>query len=243
VILRCRGATAEAAVYGLGLAMWQRRIVEQADAVLVPSAFALRRLRELGAPLAWERVEVLPPPLRTFVASSHAASGGYALAVSRLAPEKGIDVAIEACRIAGLPLVIAGEGPQRRVLEARAARATADAGVRFVGAVDAGQLSRLRAGAAIALTPSRSENFSTAAAEAMAAGLPVVASRVGGLPELVEEQGLVPADDPMALAGAIERRWGDEDAAERGLERVRALCAPARVAAKLADVYGRAPNC
>jgi glycosyltransferase involved in cell wall biosynthesis len=261
VLWRCRGDTTEALVYGLGLTLWQRRIVEEADAVLVPSAFALGRLRELGAPLPWERVQVLAPPLGDFAASSRAASGSYALVTSRLAPEKGVDVAIDACRIARLPLVIAGEGPERATLEARAAQTYAavgdwssyhsapghdrggsadDKGVRFLGQVGAEQLGRLREGAAIVLIPSRSENFSTAAAEAMAAGVPVVASRVGGLPELIGEDGLVNPDDPVALATAIERRWGDEDAARDGLERVRALCDPAAVAAKLQQVYGGA---
>ena len=65
---------------------------------------------------------------------------------------------------------------------------------------------RLRAGAAIALVPSRSaETFGLAAAEAMAAGLPVAASRVGALPELLDEQGLVAAGD----AGALARRSAD----------------------------------
>jgi glycosyltransferase involved in cell wall biosynthesis len=261
VLLRCRGDGTEALVYGLGLTLWQRRIVQQADAVLVPSAFALRRLRELGAPLPWERAEVLAPPLPDFAPSSRAASGGFALVASRLAPEKGIDVAIDACRIARLPLVIAGEGPERAALEARAAQTSAvdsdwssyhsapghsrggsadDKGVRFLGQVGSEQLRRLREEAAIALVPSRSENFSTAAAEAMAAGVPVVASRVGGLPELVDEAGLVPPDDAGALAAAIERRWGDEDAARAGLERVRSLCDPAAVAATLKQVYDRA---
>jgi glycosyltransferase involved in cell wall biosynthesis len=240
VLLRCRGGTGEAVAYGLGLSLWQRRTVAQAAAVLVPSAFALGRLRELDAPLPWERVQVLPPPLRSFADSSRAALGQYALAVSRLAPEKGIDVAIDACRMAGVPLVIAGDGPLRSAIEARARKAPAAAGVRFVGRVDAKQLSRLREAAAIALVPSRSENFSTAAAEAMAAGVPVVASRVGGLPELVEEEGLVRADDPAALAGAIERRWGNQDAGERGLERVRALCSPEAIAPTLAQVYASA---
>jgi glycosyltransferase involved in cell wall biosynthesis len=261
VLLRCRGNTTEALVYGLGLTLWQRRIVEQADAVLVPSAFALGRLRELGAPLPWERVQVLAPPLRVFAESSRAASGSYALVASRLAPEKGVDIAIDACRIAGLPLVIAGDGPERAALEARAAQTwAADSDwsshhsapgharggvaeskrVRFLGHVGGEQLRRIREGAAIALIPSRSENFSTAAAEAMAAGLPVVASRVGGVPELVDEGGLVPADDAGVLAAAIERRWGDEVAATEGLKRVRALCEPAAVAAKLEQVYAGA---
>jgi glycosyltransferase involved in cell wall biosynthesis len=234
VRLNCRGSLPEAAAYGASLALWQRRLAEQADAVIVPSAFARERLRELGAPLPWERVHVLAPPVRAVAAESRAAAGGYALVVSRLAVEKGVDVAIEACRAAGMTLVIAGEGTEGDVLQEQADSSD----VRFVGHVDDAKLAALRAGAAIALVPSRSaETFGLAAAEAMAAGLPVAASRVGALPELVDEHGLVPAGDVGALARAITRLAGDQAAGARGLERVRELCAPAVVARRLAEVY------
>src|SRR5207248_2630239 len=122
--LNCRGSRGEAVAYGAALALWQRRLVAQADALVVPSAFARERLRELGAPLSWSRVHVLAPALRGLAPAGVMAvgqatardGGGYALVVSRLAPEKGVDVAIEACRIAGVPLVIAGEGPEHAVL-------------------------------------------------------------------------------------------------------------------------------
>ena len=265
--LNCRGSVPEALAYGASLALWQRRIVEQADAVIVPSRFARERLRALGAPLPWERVHVLAPPLRAaapqveavgrpdragvpdVVAGSDARTradvpaGPYALVVARLSPEKGVDVAIDACRIAGMPLVVAGDGPQRAALEALAARA-GEGAVRFVGHVDEVGLASLRAGAALALAPSRfGETFGLSVAEAMAAGLPVAASRVGSHPELVDPDGLVAAGDARALAGAIERLAGDRQAGERGRERVRALCAPAVVARGLADVYdGRLPR-
>ncbi len=152
--------------------------------------------------------------------------------VARLSPEKGLDVAIEACRKVGIPLVVAGEGSE-------GGSAVSDGGaVRFVGRVDDVRLAQLRAGAALAVVPSRSaETFGLAAAEAMAAGLPVAASRVGALPELVGEEGLAPPGDAGGLAAAIERLRGDPRAGERALERVRALCAPEVVAGKLADVY------
>ena len=133
VRLNCRGSLGEAAAYGASLALWQRRLVAQADAVIVPSVFARERLRELGAPLDWERVHVLAPPVRVVASESRAVAGSYALVVSRLAPEKGVDVAIDACRAAGVPLVVAGEGPERDALQARAA---GGADVRFVGHVD-----------------------------------------------------------------------------------------------------------
>jgi glycosyltransferase involved in cell wall biosynthesis len=238
VRLNCRANLPEAAAYGVSLALWQRRLAEQADAVIVPSAFARERLRELGAPLDWDRVHVLPPPVREQSPRTLAQPGGsYALVASRLAPEKGVDVAIDACRAAGMALVIAGEGPERNALQAQAG----DSEVRFVGHVDDAELAALRAGAAIALVPSRSaETFGLAAAEAMAAGLPVAASRVGALGELVDEQGLVPAGDAGALAQAIGRLAADRAAGARGLERVRALCSPERVAASLASIYDAA---
>ncbi len=235
VRLNCRGSLPEAAAYAASLALWQRRLLEQADAVIVPSVFARERLRALGAPLAWERVRVLAPPVRRPASDRTAtATGTHALVVSRLAPEKGVDVAIDACRIAGMPLVVAGDGPEQVALRERAR----EQDVRFVGRVDDAHLAELRAGAAIALAPSRSaETFGLAAAEAMAAGLPVAASRVGALPELVEPEGLVPAGDPDALARAIGRLAGDRAAGERGRERVGAICAPEVVAASLAELY------
>ncbi len=284
VRLNCRGSLPEAAAYGAALALWQRRLVEQADAVIVPSEFARERLRELDAPLRWDRVHVLAPPLRGAGAAAGAdaaagagaaaagapaagAAGGasaaadgsalahvaqastragvaganpYALVVSRLAPEKGVDVAIDACRIAGIGLVIAGDGPERAALSARAG----DGEVRFAGHVDAQELAELRAGAAIALAPSRSaETFGLAVAEAMACGLPVAASRVGALPGLVAADALVEPGDAAALAAAIARLAGDRQAGELGRDRVRAVCAPEVVARALADIYDRVAPC
>jgi glycosyltransferase involved in cell wall biosynthesis len=261
VRLNCRGSIPEAAVYGASLALWQRRLVAQADAVIVPSVFARERLRELGAPLDWERVHVLAPPVglrevaerpmpQDFAAlgssapgtpvgdgAADATSDGYALVVSRLAPEKGVDVAIDACRMAGVPLIVAGDGPEREMLQARAH----DGEVRFVGHVDDAELERLRRGAALAIVPSRSaETFGMAAAEAMALGLPVLASRVGALPELVGEEALVPPGDAEVLARTIGRLWRDTAVGERGRARVRELCAPEVVAKGLAGIYDAA---
>jgi glycosyltransferase involved in cell wall biosynthesis len=259
VLHNCRASRPQALAYAASLALWQRRLVEQADAVVVPSAFARERLRELGAPLDWRRVHVLAPPLRALgrsysptpagssthadplaaLLAPHPRRGLYALVASRLSREKGVDVAIDACRRAGLALVVAGEGPQRAELTTQAAGAD----VRLVGRVGDEELARLRAGAAIALAPSRAaETFGLAAAEAMAAGVPVAASRVGALAELVEPAGLVPAGDAQALAGAVAKLAGDRAAGERGRERVRALCAPEVVARGLAAIYdGSAP--
>jgi glycosyltransferase involved in cell wall biosynthesis len=232
VLRNCRGSLAEAVTYGAALALWQPRLAELADAFVVPSAFALQRLHELRAPVG--QAQVLPHVIREFAAGSAAASGRHALVVARLAPEKGVDVAIEACRIAGMPLVVAGDGPERERLAA-----AAGPDVTFAGRVDDGELERLRQDAVMAIVPSRSgETFGLAAAEAMAAGVPVVASRVGALPELVPDQWLVAAGDPRALADAIGRlRQAAGPAGALAIERVRRLTDPDVVSKRLAQVY------
>jgi glycosyltransferase involved in cell wall biosynthesis len=249
VLRNCRGSRGEAAAYAAGLALWQHRVAEQADAVIVPSLFARERLRELGVPLPWERVYVVAPPVRTLAEGGQTGGtpGGYALVVSRLAPEKGIETAVRACRIVGIPLVVAGEGGAGGHQEGTPGLAGGGGGraegtaVRYVGRVDDARLAELRRGAALAIVSSLSaETFGLAAAEAMAAGLPVAASRVGALGELVGEEGLAPPGDAGGLAEAIERLRGDPFAGPRALERVREVCAPDVVAGKLAEAYGAA---
>src|SRR4051812_18976239 len=231
--LNCRGTGPEAGAYGISRALWQRGVRGQSDGVAAPSVAAAARRRELGAPLPG-RVHVVGHVVREFAAAPPA-GGVHALIASRLAPEKGIETAVEACRTARIPLVIAGDGPERERLEALARGGD----VRFAGRVGAGELGQLRADAGVALVPSRSqETFGLAAAEAMAAGVPVVASRIGALGELVADYGaLVAPGDARALAAAARARFGDTVAAERGLARVRAVAAPEAVAPALAAVY------
>jgi glycosyltransferase involved in cell wall biosynthesis len=232
VLHNCRGSAPEALAYAVALSAWQRRLVAQADAFVVPSRFAAARLAELGAPVGG--AHVVPPVLRRFAAQPAAVAGGHALLVSRLAPEKGVEVAIEACRIAEVPLVIAGDGPLRASLEAR----FGGSAVRFVGRVGEAELALLRQGAGVALAPSRSaETFGLAAAEAMAAGLPVAGSRIGALPELVPDEWLAAPGDAAGLAERILRLRGNAGAGAEALDRARRVCAPEVVAPALAAVY------
>ena len=234
VRLNCRGTGPEALVYAAGLSLWQRRLVAQADAIVVPSHFAIERLRALRAPIDDLPIHVVPQVQRTFAERSRAAAGEHALVAARLSREKGVDVAVEACSRAGVPLVVAGDGP-----DADAVRARAGDTVTFVGQVSAAEVAELRARAALAIVPSRcSEVMPLAAVEAMAAGVPVVASAMGGLPELVADPAaLVAPDDPTELAAAALARFGDERAGEEGLRRVRDLSAPGVVADRLRAVY------
>ena len=230
----CRGTGPEAAVYGAALALWQRRLLAHADAIVVPSAFAGERLRALGALHGAPPVHVVGHCVRSVAERSTAAQGSHALVASRLAAEKGVDVAIAACAAARVPLVIAGDGPLLATLRARAQGTD----TRFAGLVDDAELARLRASSGLAVVPSRSaETFGLAAAEAMAAGLPVAGSAVGALPELCGPDGLVPPGDAAALALAVGARFRDAAAGEAGRRRVLEIAAPAAVAAALGAVY------
>ncbi len=233
VRLNCRGTGPEAAVYAASLARWQRRMCEQADAFVVPSAFALSRLEELGAPLD-APVHVVPHVVRDLAAAPRATPDGPALVASRLAREKGIDVAIDACRAAAIPLVVAGDGPLADELRARAEGAD----VRFAGRIPDDELAGLRAGASVAIVPSRSaETFGLAAAEAMAAGLPVAATRIGALPELVPDAQLAAPGDAAALGAVAAQLRGDDAAGRAGWETIGATSAPGVVAPRLAAIY------
>ena len=233
VRLACRGPRAESAVYGAALALHQRRLAGAADAFVVPSEFALGRLRELGAPVG-DRAHVIASPQRSFAATSVAGAGTYALYAGRLSPEKGAQVAIQACRRAGVPLVVAGDGPQAAELRALAAGGE----VRFEGRVAPERLAELRAGAALGLVPSLYEEiFPVAAAESMAAGVPTLASRAGGLAGFVPESELVEPGDADAWAAAVSERFGDAQAGERALAAARERTAPEAVATQLRAVY------
>ncbi len=236
VRLRCRGSLPDALVYGAALPLWSRRLVEQADALVTVSRFTLDRLHALGAPLEGRRVEVIANPVTPPERRADPRRGTYAIVSARFAPDKGVDVAIEACAAAGVPLVITGHGPDEAALRSLAARLGGD--VRFAGRVPDAELDALREHAALAIVPSRfAETFGLSAAEAMAAGLPVVGTAVGALGDLLDPEDLVPPGDPVALAAAVRRRYGDEAAGARNAARIAEHASPAAVARALSAVY------
>jgi len=137
------------------------------------------------------------------------------IAVGSLAqPYKGHDVLIDAvalCRARGLALelTIVGDGRYRSSLEARAIARGLAACVRFAGQVGAGSAVRnLLDQAHVFVLASRAEGLPRALLEAMARGLPCIASRVGGVVELLSEDRLVPPGDVRALGDAIARLCG-----------------------------------
>ena len=137
--------------------------------------------------------------------------------VARLSQEKGLDVLLRAtARLidSGVPLriVLAGDGPERARLQRLAERLGIAERVEFRGEVPHERVPAVLAELDIFVLPSRAEGFGVAAVEAQAMELPVVASRVHGLPDVVEEGRtglLVPPGDVAALAAAIGRLSAD----------------------------------
>src|SRR4051812_4001117 len=173
--LHCRGSRAEAVTYAAGLSLWQRRLTDAADALVVPSEFALNRLRALGAPVDGARV--LPSVQREIADRSRAGEGEYVLAAGRLTPEKGFADVVRAAKLAELPLVVAGDGPELAALRDEAPE------VRFVGRVSPERLAELRARAAVAgVPPPPPPNPPPAALEAVGPRLPRVPAAPPGPP-------------------------------------------------------------
>ncbi|MDE3036095.1 MAG: glycosyltransferase family 4 protein, partial [Nitrospirota bacterium] len=136
------------------------------------------------------------------------------LCAARLDPIKGVDVLVQA--VADVPeatVWLAGDGPERRHLEQMAASLGVAQRLRFLGNLPHRDLAERMRAADLFVLPSRSEAFGIVLAEAMDAGLPIVASRVGGIPGLVEADNglLVPPEDPAALAWAIRELLADPE--------------------------------
>jgi glycosyltransferase involved in cell wall biosynthesis len=237
--LRCRGSYTEAAVYAAGLHLQQPHLFEEAERFVVVSEAHGNRLKELGLPA--DRAVTLPNfvPADRFAAESRAGEGSHALVSGRLVEEKGFDTAVSAAVSAGVPLVVAGEGPDRPRLE----RLAAGGDVRFAGLLPPEQLAAARARAGVVLAPSRCEEACPySVLDAHAAGVPVLASDRGGLPELVSGEAVLPADDLASWVDALGLLWHDHDRRARlgaeALERASERLGEDRYYRGLMEVYG-----
>ena len=167
----------------------------------------------------------------------------YIAYVGRISPEKGLDVLIEASRLTGLPVKIAGDPAKMPEL-----KKIAPPQVEFVGKLSRDALPGFYRNARFSVVPSTwYECFGIVAAEAQGYGTPVIASRIGGLPEVVQDgvTGLhVNPNDPADLARAMRRLW-DDPAAVSGMcrasrRRAKEQFAPDVFYRRIAAAYARA---
>jgi glycosyltransferase involved in cell wall biosynthesis len=139
------------------------------------------------------------------------------LSAARLIADKGIDVLLEAAaQVPQARFVIAGEGPERDALLAQIRRLGLGDRVSLLGWRR--DVRALLAASNLFVLPSRNEGFPISLLEALACGTPIIASRIGGIPEMIthEQTGLlVPVDDPAALADAISAMLASATMRER----------------------------
>jgi glycosyltransferase involved in cell wall biosynthesis len=188
----------------------QRQAYRFATRVVANSPAAARQLDSEGVPR--HRIRVIPNGLSIERYRPHDAAPRVSrlVTVANLRHEKAHDVLLDAiARLAprhpALRLEVAGDGPRREALERQARTLGIESRVAFLGHRE--DIPELLARAHAFVLPSRSEAFPNGAIEAMAAGLPVVASAVGGLLDLIENGCtgvLTPPGDPAALANAID---------------------------------------
>jgi glycosyltransferase involved in cell wall biosynthesis len=171
--------------------------VESASFVVCISDFARSQLMGVTDPEHWERLHVVHVgvPVRQFTRSGSRNGSGrtpVVLYIGRLVPEKGQAVLLEAvAQLAGrgvdVELQLAGDGQLRSALERTAARLDIAGRVSFLGAVGQEDLRDLYERASVFCLPSFAEGVPVVLMEAMAMGLPVVTTRIAGIPELVED--------------------------------------------------------
>jgi glycogen(starch) synthase len=143
------------------------------------------------------------------------------LFVGRLAPQKGVRALVEAAGLLedeSAQVLLVGDGPERKALEREAERLGVGRRLHFVGFLAHDRLPAAMSHADLLVLPSLYEELGTVLLEAMQAGLPIVASKTGGIPEVAEDgvNGmLVPPGDPEAIARAIDRILADRGLANR----------------------------
>jgi glycosyltransferase involved in cell wall biosynthesis len=189
-----------------------------------------------------DRVSVLPNPIppareqppREVLRARFGMEGPTLAFAGRLGPQKALEVGIAAVdAVDGVSLVIAGDGEDRERLEA-----SAGSRVRFLGSLARTEVSELFTAADGSLLSSSWENFPHSLVEALAVGTPVIATRVGGVPEVVDDgvNGLlVEPGDVEGLTAAIRRFFADAELRER----LRAASVPSVSRYKRDAVYGQ----
>ena len=206
-----------------------RLLLRRARTVICCSERLATAMRDTGL----TNVQVIPYGVTMPDAHGEEDDPATVLYVGRLTPEKNIDVIADATE--GLPRIVAGDGPLRRLLPDT------------LGFVGPAEVSALYRRAAVVVVASQSEGLPNVVLEAMAHGKPVVATPVGGIPTVITDDRtglLVPVRDAAALRAAIERLLGDRQLRRRlgdaARARVEGYCSWPRVTDATLGVYAAA---
>jgi glycogen(starch) synthase len=196
----------------------ERAVLRRTDAVVVLTVRTAAALRAAGVPA--DRIAIIPSGFDPALFAGGRDDVFPALGrprigyVGRLARQKRADLLVRAFGRMTVPaeLVVVGDGPDRDLVRRLAAESPAAGRITLAGFVDHAAVAAVLASLDVLVLPSAYEEMGSVLTEGMASGLPVVASDVGGIPEVVrhEETGLlVPPGDVEALAAALDRLAGE----------------------------------
>lgn len=208
-----------------------RRYIRRAHRINCISRFIWDDLRSHGFPedrFALVPNGVEPDALRKQAGPAPEGARDQIVAVGRMVRVKGFDTLVRALPYVDrrLGLTICGEGPERANLQRLAQALGVQDRVRLPGWVPEPEKLGLLSACAVFVHPARFEAFGLAPLEALAMGAPVITSTAGGLPEVVDEAGLlVPPDDPKALAHAITTLTNDDELRTKLQKAAPAQCA------------------
>lgn len=199
-------------------------VSRRADAVIALTDRLARLLADGGVDP--RRVTVIPSGVeRTLFAGPHddpfsEVRGRRVVFVGRLSRQKGLDTLVEAAARLETPdasVLVVGDGPDREHLMRLVTQLNLDGRVRLLGFLPHERVPAVLAHADVLVLPSVYEELGSVLVEAMHSGVPIVASRVGGIPDAVGEEAalLVPPGDPDALAGAVDRVLAESALAKR----------------------------
>lgn len=243
-LTNCRANLFESTAMGLrGILVRMHGLFQKHVGVFIPPSEAVKQ-RLIAAGFPASRIMVVPNTVSIPETACDPAAGEYVAFAGRLSEEKGVETLLAAAALLpDIPFVIAGTGALQRTLQP-----LAPANVQFVGQLHRAGLDAFYARARICVVPSVwHEAFGLVAAEASAMGLPVVASRMGALPEIVDEgeTGLLfESGNGDDLARQLKELWASPDRCREmgkaGREKVRREYAHDVYYGRLMGVYERA---
>lgn len=215
VLKNCRNNILESSAYALrsNVARRFRLFHDNVNILIVQTPFAKARLMQAG--FRNDQITVVPNPTSITESAAVRHKGEYVAFAGRVSPEKGIDILLAAAaRMPDIPFKVAGDGP---VLSEMMARAPFN--VEFLGRLGFDELLDFYRRSRFLVVPSLCfELFGMVVVDAMALGVPVIASSIGGLPHVVEDDvtGLLfEPGNPEALVKEVRRLWEDPQLCDR----------------------------
>lgn len=211
VLKNCRNNILESCAYALRSSVARRfRLFHDNVSVLIAlTPFAKARLLQAG--FREGQIAVVPNPTSVRETAVDRPAGEYVAFAGRISPEKGVDTFLAAAaRMPDVPFKVAGDGPALSEMTARAPR-----NVEFLGRLGLDELLAFYRRSRVLVVPSLCfELFGMVAVDAMALGIPVIASRIGGLPQVVEDGvtgSLFEPGNPEALVKEVRCLWEDAE--------------------------------